>query len=309
MDKEKQYLLWFEQMERKDVAIVGGKSSSLGEMTAKTDVPVPYGFATTAYAYRYFIEKTGLKKKMADLIGQLTDVENTVLLRDVSAQLRQAIMDEEMPQDLQEAITKAYGELGGKLHETDPYVAVRSSATAEDLPDASFAGQQDTYLNVHGADMVIRKVKECYASCFTDRAVYYREKQGFDHLDVALSAVIQMMVHSQAAGVMFTVNVANGEDKNVLIEGAYGLGEYVVQGTVTPDDYLVDKKTLQIVEKTVNPQEVKLIRKPGGDVEEVRVPEEEGRQQKLTDEQIVELAGYAVKIEKHYGCYMDMEWG
>lgn len=206
-------------------------------------------------------------------------------------------MEEEMPQDLQDAITKAYAELGAKMGEKDPYVAVRSSATAEDLPDASFAGQQDTYLNVHGAGMVIRKVKECYASCFTDRAVYYREKQGFDHLDVALSAVIQMMVYSKAAGVMFTVNVANGEDKNVLIEGAYGLGEYVVQGTVTPDDYLVDKQTLAIVDKTVNPQEVKLIRKPGGDVEEVRVPAEEGREQKLTDAQIVELAGYAVQIE------------
>ena len=140
MDKEKQYLLWFEQMERKDVAIVGGKSSSLGEMTAKTDVPVPYGFATTAYAYRYFIEQTGLKQKMADLIGQLTDVENTALLRDISAKLRQAIMEEEMPQDLQDAITKAYAELGAKMGEKDPYVAVRSPATAEDLPDASFAG-------------------------------------------------------------------------------------------------------------------------------------------------------------------------
>ena len=254
MEKEKEYLLWFEQMERKDVAIVGGKSSSLGEMTAKTDVPVPYGYATTAYAYRYFIEATGLKEKMAALIGQITDVENTAQLRDISAKLRKAIMDEEMPKDLQAAITKAYKELGKKVGEKDPYVAVRSSATAEDLPDASFAGQQDTYLNVQGAKMIIQKVKECYASCFTDRAVYYREKQGFDHLDVALSAVIQMMVYSKAAGVMFTVNVADGDDKNVLIEGAYGLGEYVVQGTVTPDDYLVSKDKLEILEKTVNPQ-------------------------------------------------------
>ena len=301
--------MWFEQMERKDVAIVGGKSSSLGEMTAKTDVPVPYGYATTAYAYRYFIEATGLKEKMAALIGQITDVENTAQLRDISAKLRKAIMDEEMPKDLQAAITKAYKELGKKVGEKDPYVAVRSSATAEDLPDASFAGQQDTYLNVQGAKMIIQKVKECYASCFTDRAVYYREKQGFDHLDVALSAVIQMMVYSKAAGVMFTVNVADGDDKNVLIEGAYGLGEYVVQGTVTPDDYLVSKDKLEILEKTVNPQEVKLIRKPGGDVEEVPVPKAEGEGQKLTDEQIKELAGYAIKIEKHYGCYMDMEWG
>lgn len=309
MEKDKQYLLWFEQMERKDVAIVGGKSSSLGEMTAKTDVPVPYGYATTAYAYRYFIEQTGLKEKMAALIGELTDVENTALLRDVCAKLRQAIMDEEMPQDLQDAIAAAYVKLGEKMGEKEPYVAVRSSATAEDLPDASFAGQQDTYLNVQGAEMIIRKVKECYASCFTDRAVYYREKQGFDHLDVALSAVIQMMVFSKASGVMFTVNVANGEDTDVLIEGALGLGEYVVQGTVTPDDYLVSKDKLEILEKTVNPQEVKLIRKQGGDVEEVAVPKAEGEAQKLTDDQIRELAGYAVKIEKHYGCYMDMEWG
>ena len=168
MNKEKEFLLWFEQMERGDVAIVGGKSSSLGEMTSKTDVPVPYGFATTAYAYRYFIEKSGLKEKMQAILADLTEAE--------------------------------------------PYVAVRSSATAEDLPDASFAGQQDTYLNVKGAENIIAKVKECYASCFTDRAVYYREKQGFDHIEVALSAVIQMMVFSKAAGVMFTVNVATGDD-------------------------------------------------------------------------------------------------
>ena len=309
MDKAKEYLLWFEQMERKDVAIVGGKSSSLGEMTAKTDVPVPYGFATTAYAYRYFVEQTGLREKMAALLAELTDVEDTALLRDVSARLRQAIMDEEMPMDLQEAIAEAYAELGRKMGEDQPYVAVRSSATAEDLPDASFAGQQDTYLNVQGAEMIVKKVKECYASCFTDRAVYYREKQGFDHLDVALSAVIQMMVYSKVAGVMFTVNIANGDDKSIIIEGAYGLGEYVVQGTVTPDDYIVEKDNLEIVSKTVNPQEVMMVRKHGGDVEEVKVSEEEGKKQKLTDAQIKELAGYALKIEKHYGCYMDMEWG
>ena len=309
MDKAKEYLLWFEQMERKDVAIVGGKSSSLGEMTAKTDVPVPYGFATTAYAYRYFVEQTGLREKMAALLAELTDVEDTALLRDVSARLRQAIMDEEMPMDLQEAIAEAYAELGRKMGEDQPYVAVRSSATAEDLPDASFAGQQDTYLNVQGAEMIVKKVKECYASCFTDRAVYYREKQGFDHLDVALSAVIQMMVYSKVAGVMFTVNIANGDDKSIIIEGAYGLGEYVVQGTVTPDDYIVEKDNLEIVSKTVNPQEVMMVRKHGGDVEEVKVPEEEGKKQKLTDAQIKELAGYALKIEKHYGCSMDMEWG
>lgn len=309
MKKEEQFLLWFEQLERKDVDIVGGKSSSLGEMTAKTDVPVPYGFATTAYAYRYFIKESGLEEKMRSILSELTDVENSALLRDVSARLRDAIMAEKMPQDLQNAIGAAYVELGKRVGEENPYVAVRSSATAEDLPDASFAGQQDTYLNVQGAETIIAKVKECYASCFTDRAVYYREKQGFDHIEVALSAVVQMMVFSKTSGVMFTVNVATGDDNNILIEAAFGLGEYVVQGTVTPDNYTISKHDHKIIDRCVNEQDIMLVRKKGGDCEEVQVPEELRKVQTLTDEQILELADYAKKIEKHYGCYMDMEWG
>ena len=309
MKKEEQFLLWFEQLERKDVDIVGGKSSSLGEMTAKTDVPVPYGFATTAYAYRYFIKESGLEEKMRSILSELTDVENSALLRDVSARLRDAIMAEKMPQDLQDAIGAAYVELGKRVGEENPYVAVRSSATAEDLPDASFAGQQDTYLNVQGAETIIAKVKECYASCFTDRAVYYREKQGFDHIEVALSAVVQMMVFSKTSGVMFTVNVATGDDNNILIEVAFGLGEYVVQGTVTPDNYTISKHDHKIIDRCVNEQDIMLVRKKGGDCEEVQVPEELRKVQTLTDEQILELADYAKKIEKHYGCYMDMEWG
>lgn len=309
MKKEEQFLLWFEQLERKDVDIVGGKSSSLGEMTAKTDVPVPYGFATTAYAYRYFIKESGLEEKMRSILSELTDVENSALLRDISARLRDAIMAEKMPQDLQDAIGAAYVELGKRVGEENPYVAVRSSATAEDLPDASFAGQQDTYLNVQGAETIIAKVKECYASCFTDRAVYYREKQGFDHIEVALSAVVQMMVFSKTSGVMFTVNVATGDDNNILIEAAFGLGEYVVQGTVTPDNYTISKHDHKIIDRCVNEQDIMLVRKKGGDCEEVQVPEELRKVQTLTDEQILELADYAKKIEKHYGCYMDMEWG
>lgn len=309
MKKEEQFLLWFEQLERKDVDIVGGKSSSLGEMTAKTDVPVPYGFATTAYAYRYFIKESGLEEKMRSILSELTDVENSALLRDVSARLRDAIMAEKMPQDLQDAIGAAYVELGKRVGEENPYVAVRSSATAEDLPDASFAGQQDTYLNVQGAETIIAKVKECYASCFTDRAVYYREKQGFDHIEVALSAVVQIMVFSKTSGVMFTVNVATGDDNNILIEAAFGLGEYVVQGTVTPDNYTISKHDHKIIDRCVNEQDIMLVRKKGGDCEEVQVPEELRKVQTLTDEQILELADYAKKIEKHYGCYMDMEWG
>lgn len=309
MEKEKEYLLWFDQLVREDVAIVGGKSSSLGEMTSKTNVPVPYGFATTAYAYRYFMEKNGLYERMKQALAELTDIEDTEQLSVVCAKIRKMIVDEKMPADLEEAIKKAYAELAKKVGQADPFVAVRSSATAEDLPDASFAGQQDTYLNIQGGDDVVRKVKECYASCFTDRAVYYREKQGFDHLDVALSAAVQMMVFSEASGVMFSVNVTNGNDDMVFIEAAYGLGEYVVQGTVTPNNYQVDKKTRDIKVCDVYEQNIMLVRKEGGDVEEVSVPADKCKKQVLTEDQIKELADYAVRLEKHYGCYMDMEWG
>lgn len=174
---------------------------------------------------------------------------------------------------------------------------------------ASFAGQQDTYLNVKGADIVIQKIKECYASTFTDRATYYREKQGYDHMTVALSATVQMMVFSKAAGVMFTVDLVTGSDDSIIIEASYGLGEYVVQGTVTPDNFTIDKNTLEIKNRIINDKPIKLVRKAEGDVVEEVVPAEERKAQAITDEQVKELATYAKAIEKHYGCYMDMEWG
>ena len=309
MSRDTAYVLWFDELHREDVDIVGGKSSSLGEMTSSTNVPVPYGYATTAHGYRYFMEETGLVERIKAKLEELHDVENSALLRKVTAEVRQMIMDEEMPAPLAEAIRKGYEELAQKVGEENPFVAVRSSATAEDLPDASFAGQQDTYLNVRGADMIIAKVKECYASTFTDRATYYRVKQGFDHMTVALSAAIQMMVYSKAAGVMFSVNIMNGDDKSIIIEGSWGLGEYVVQGTVTPDNFTVDKATLQITDRMINDKNVALVRKPDGDCEEIQIPDEQARAQVITDAQVIELATYAKAIEKHYGCYMDMEWG
>ena len=309
MSRETAYVLWFDELKREDVELVGGKSSSLGEMTSSTNVPVPYGFATTAYGYRFFMEKTGLESGIKAALDELDDVENSALLREVTAKIRNMIVEADMPEELAEAIRAAYYELAKKVGESDPFVAVRSSATAEDLPDASFAGQQDTYLNVRGAETVIQKVKECYASTFTDRATYYRVKQGFDHLQVALSAAVQMMVFSKAAGVMFTVDLVNGNDKNILIEGSWGLGELVVQGTVTPDNFTVDKDSLTILNRMINDKHVRLVRKPEGDCVEEVVPEEDARRQVITDEQIIELAKYAKAIEAHYGCYMDMEWG
>lgn len=306
--RENAYVLWFDELRRADVGLVGGKSSSLGELTSSVDVPVPYGYATTANAYRYFMEKTGQNKKIHKMLQELQDVEDSVELHEVCTKIRESICSATMPEDLAEQIGKAYEELAEKVGEKNPFVAVRSSATAEDLPDASFAGQQDTYLNVTGRDMVIRKVKECYASTFTDRAVYYRAKKNFDHENVALSAAVQMMADAKAAGVMFTVNLATGADDSIMIEGSWGLGEYIVQGTVTPDNFVVDKDSLTITSRRINDKSIELIRKEGGDVEERKVEPERAKAQVISDEQIAQLADYAKRIEKHYGCYMDMEW-
>lgn len=306
--RENAYVLWFDELRRADVGLVGGKSSSLGELTSSVDVPVPYGYATTANAYRYFMEKTGQNKKIHKMLQELQDVEDSVELHEVCTKIRESICSATMPEDLAEQIGKAYEELAEKVGEKNPFVAVRSSATAEDLPDASFAGQQDTYLNVTGWDMVIRKVKECYASTFTDRAVYYRAKKNFDHENVALSAAVQMMADAKAAGVMFTVNLATGADDSIMIEGSWGLGEYIVQGTVTPDNFVVDKDSLTITSRRINEKSIELIRKEGGDVEERKVEPERAKAQVISDEQIAQLADYAKRIEKHYGCYMDMEW-
>lgn len=302
------HVLWFDDLHRSDVELVGGKSSSLGELTSSTNIPVPYGFATTAYAYRYFMDSTGANDKIKELLESIQDYENSDELHQTCSKIRQTITDAEMPADLAENIKKAYDELADKVGQANPFVAIRSSATAEDLPDASFAGQQDSYLNIRGRNDVVQKVKECYASLFTERATYYRHKQGFPHEKVALSATVQMMVFSKASGIMFSVNVGTGDDTKVIIDSIWGLGEYIVQGTVTPDDFVVDKDSMKIVSKDINKKVIELTRLPDGGVEERQIPADQASQPSLTDEQVIELAGYAKEIEKHYGCYMDMEF-
>lgn len=301
-------VLWFDELHREDVALVGGKSSSLGEMTSSTNIPVPYGFATTAHAYRYFLNSTGLDKKVSELLNSIKDYENTGELHEVCSKIRKIIVETPMPEDLAENIKSSYLQLAKKMDQKDPFVAVRSSATAEDLPNASFAGQQDTYLNVRGADEVVQKVKECYASLFTDRATYYRHKAQFPYQKVALSAAVQMQVFSKSSGIMFTVNVSNGDDSVIVIDSIWGLGEYIVSGKVTPDHFVVNKSDLTIKSKAITTKKIELIREPNGGVHEVNVPEDKQQEASLTDQQVVELASYAKTIEKHYGCYMDMEW-
>jgi pyruvate,water dikinase len=305
------FILWFDEIGMEDVPRVGGKSASLGEMT-KAEVPVPFGFTTTAAAYQYFITQTHLESVLEETLSELKDPEDTKTLQKVGKKIREAIQNVDMPEALEKVIKEAYKELTAKYQKEggsgEPFVAIRSSATAEDLPDASFAGQQETYLNVVGEIEVVKKVQECFASLFTDRAIYYRIQKGFAHMEVSLAAAVQLMVFSEAAGVMFTLNVSNGDRDVIQVEGAYGLGEYVVQGKVTPDDYYVNKESLSI-EKIISEKDIMLTRKEKGGVEEKKVPASKRKAQVLTDEQVVELAKYGKAIEKHYKKVMDIEWG
>lgn len=302
-------MLWFDQIGKQDVPVVGGKSASLGEMTSKTKVPVPYGFALTADAYRLFLRENRLEEKIANTLSRLKDPNDTLTLQKVGAEIRKMITSAPVPRTLEELIAESYQQLAVHEKVKNPFVAIRSSATAEDLPDASFAGQQETYLNVTGAVNVIQSVKECYSSLFTDRAIFYRIEKGFNHMDVALSAIVQMMCYSESSGVMFTMDPTNGDESLVLVEASYGLGEYVVKGSVTPDDYYVDKGTLKIIRKAIPTKTIMLERKADGGTEEKKVPDELKDRQVITDKQVAELAKYALTIEQHYGRVMDIEWG
>jgi pyruvate,water dikinase len=343
--KDQALVLWFEDVNIADIPLVGGKNASLGEMirqlTAK-GVQVPLGFATTAYAYRYFIEQAGLGSQLQNLLADL-DVNDVYNLRERGQQARTLILNTPFPEVLQTAIADAYlalceryGNVGAECLQpnsddsgtqasipgcTD--VAVRSSATAEDLPDASFAGQQETYLNVHGVRAVLDACHRCFASLFTDRAISYRTLKGFDHFSIALSVGVQKMVRSDLAtsGVMFSIDPETGFKNAVLVSAAYGLGENVVQGAVNPDEYLVFKPTLDqgfrpILDKRLGSKEIKMIYDLGGEkqVKNVPVPLPERQQFALNDEEILTLGRWACIIEDHYSSVrqtptpMDIEW-
>ena len=301
-----------------DVEKVGGKNASLGEMIsnlAGAGVSVPGGFATTADAYREFLEQSGLDKQIHDLLDKL-NVDDVNALAKAGKQIRQWIMEANLPNQLDADIRAAFKELA---QGQDIAVAVRSSATAEDLPDASFAGQQETFLNIRSVDNVIRAVKEVFASLFNDRAIAYRVHQGFDHRQVALSAGIQRMVRSETgtSGVMFTLDTESGFRDVVFITAAYGLGETVVQGAVNPDEFYIHKPTLEagrpaILRRNLGSKAIKMVygeeAKAGLSVKTVDVPEEDRGCFSITDAEVVSLAKQALIIEKHYGRPMDIEW-
>ncbi|EMS6175494.1 phosphoenolpyruvate synthase [Neisseria gonorrhoeae] len=316
------YVIWFENLRMTDVERVGGKNASLGEMISQLTekgVRVPGGFATTADAYRAFLAHNGLNERISAALAKL-DVEDVSELARVGKEIRQWILDTPFPEQLDAEIEAAWDKMVTDADGADISVAVRSSATAEDLPDASFAGQQETFLNINGLDNVKKAMRHVFASLYNDRAISYRVHKGFEHDIVALSAGVQRMVRSDsgASGVMFTLDTESGYNQVVFVTSSYGLGENVVQGAVNPDEFYVFKPTLKagkpaILRKTMGSKHIKMIftdkAEAGKSVTNVEVPEEDRNRFSITDEEITELAHYALTIEKHYGRPMDIEWG
>jgi len=297
-------ILWFRDVHKDDTAIVGGKGANLGELT-NAGLPVPPGFIVTAQAYFDFLRHTGLDKTIKNLSSGL-DAENSKALNEAAKKIQAAILSKPIPESLIKEITQAYKEL--YTHgSSNIFVAVRSSATAEDLPTASFAGQQKTYLNTSGSDEVVKAVRKCWASLFEARAIYYRQTNNYDHMKVGIAVPIQKMIQSEKSGVMFTIDPVTNDKDKIVIEGGWGLGEAIVSGSVTPDRYVVDKADLKILEKKVNTQDWK-IAKVGQENRHVTVAKKDQKAQKLTDEEILEVAKLGKEIEEHYKFPQDTEW-
>ena len=287
----------FKEISKDDISIAGGKGASLGEMT-QAHFPVPSGFVIVAQAYEVFVER--IKPKITALLKNL-DVEDTEQLDKTANVIQKLISAQKFSEELRKEILAAYKELG------QGFVAARSSATTEDLPSASFAGQQATYLNVKGDKELIKSVQDCWASLFTARAIYYRKTKGFDHMKSLIAVVVQTMVDARAAGVAFSVNPIDNNKNDIVIEASFGLGEAVVSGQVTPDLYVVHKDTLKIHQKTVNEQEWGFYRdqKTGKTIKK-NVPDPKA--QVLSDKEIITIGKLVKQVEQHYGCPQDTEW-
>jgi len=306
------YIKWFNEIGKDDVGLVGGKGANLGELTS-FGLPVPPGFCVTAEAYTKFIKYAELDE-VVKLLMEAVDVENVDDLTNASKEIQNKIKEKDFDPELEEEILRAYREFSEDIGVKNPEVAVRSSATAEDLPDASFAGQQDTYLHISGEEELLNHIRDCFASLWTSRAIYYREKQNYDHFDVALSVVIQKMVNSEKSGVMFTANPINNSKDEMMINASYGLGEAVVSGIVTPDEYIIDKKTKKVIEKSISEKEYMVIKNENGvgtrtvNVKDV-LGEDAIKAEALSPEELDTLIERGLKVEKLYGSVQDTEWG
>ncbi len=304
---EKQdFVLWFKDLGKEDIPLVGGKCANLGELLGRIGVPVPNGFAVSAYAYKVFLEKTKADKKIGSLLSKMntSDMDS---LQDISEKIRDHIEGLSMPKDMEKEILRKYRELCKRAGKKDAAVAVRSSATAEDLPGASFAGQQDTFLNVMEKNL-LSSIKKCWSSLFTPRAIVYRQEKGFSNEEVLISVAVQELIFSRSSGVMFTLEPVSGDKDKIVINASWGLGEAVVSGQVTPDEYLIDKKDLNILEKNVVKKEKQIVSDSKGGTKWMKVPKELQEGQAITDEEIIRLAQYGLKIENHYKVPEDIEW-
>ena len=310
MSSEKNALvIWFNDLRKTDIPLVGGKNANLGEMI-NAGIPVPPGFAVTAQAYEKFLQDTRIAEGIYQILKEsITDVNDPKQYDGASKKIRALMDSTPIPKDIANAVKTAYKELCKTLNMKEVSVAVRSSATAEDLPDASFAGQQETYLNIKGADDLIAKIIKCWSSLFTPRAIFYRNEKGFPHDKVLISVGVQKMVNSRAAGVIFTINPVTGDSEELVIEGNYGLGETVVSGAVNPDDFVIDKKTLKIKERRISRKTVEYTRDPHtGATIHLEIPENRQKEPCVSDDEVLKLSELAVRIEHHYGKPMDIEW-
>ena len=301
------YVEFFKQLSKDDIPIAGGKGANLGELT-NAGIPVPPGFVITAGTYQKFITETGIVDQINNMLATL-DINNTPELQKVAEDIKQLIVTTDIPDDIQTAIIESYNKLCMDVEKEDVVVAIRSSATAEDLPDASFAGQQDTYLNISGIDDVLTNVRMCWASLFEARAIFYRAENDFDHSKVLIAVVVQQMVNSEKAGVMFTVDPSTGEEE-MLIEGAWGLGEGVVSGTVTPDTCRYDKANDEVKSYRINTKKTMFTKDPEtGATVQVEVPDDLKDERVLSESDLKQLTQLGRRIQKHYGAPMDTEWG
>jgi len=297
-------ILWFRDVTKDDTAIVGGKGANLGELT-RAGLPVPPGFIVTAKAYFDFFKNTGLERTIKSALKNI-DPEDSKTLNQVATKIQKAILSKPLPQALAKEIIHAYQELYTK-GSSNIFVAVRSSATAEDLPTASFAGQQKTFLNTAGSDELVKAVRLCWASLFEPRAIYYRAVNKFDDMKVGIAVPVQKMVQSEKSGIMFTIDPISNDKDKIIIEGGWGLGEAIVSGSVTPDRYVVSKDDLKIIKKEINKQDWK-IAKVGRVDKHITVPKKEQKVQKISDEEVQEIAKYGKEIEEHYKFPQDIEW-
>lgn len=300
------HIIWFDRYESDHKPFVGGKNASLGEMMV-AELPVPPGFAVTTNAYERLWTDKALVTDINTLLSSI-DHDDLVANRAIAAQIRERIESVPVPDDIAADITEAYDALGKHCGVDDVPVAVRSSATAEDLPDASFAGQQDTFLWITGADAVIDNVRKCWSSIFTDRAIAYRHSMGYLHQAIAMSVGVQKMVDPVAAGVAFTLNPTNGDRSQVAIDSSWGIGEAVVSGEVTPDNFLVDKVLREVVKREISDKAVEYRLTDTGTVEKLEIADDRRTAPSVTDEELVAVAILARRAEKHYGCPQDVEW-